>query len=57
MVETGTGEKNIFRKVVKTHITNNHHQTHGYFRLLGIGNILDGVLSNPLVVLTVQKVD
>ena len=32
-----------------------HHQAHGYFGLLGIGNIGNKVLSNPLVVSALQN--
>ena len=31
------------------------HQAHGYFGLLGIGNVENNVLANPLVVSALQK--
>ena len=57
MVETGTGSNNIFRHVEKIHISDMHHQAHGYFGLIGIGNVVNQVLPKPLVLSDLQKFD
>ena len=55
MVDTGAGAKEIFRKVEQIHIVDMHHQEHGYFVLLGIINVGNQVLTNPLVVSAQQN--
>ena len=50
MVDTGAGVNNIFRWVEKIHIADIHHQAHAYFGLIGIGNVGNQVLTNPLVI-------
>ena len=55
MVETGGCPKNIFRQVEQIHISYIHYQAHGYFGLLGIGNVGNIVLKNSLVLSYLQK--
>ena len=55
MVETGLVTKNIFREVEKIKIADMHHQSHEYFGLVGIGNVVNQVLTNPLVVSALQN--
>ena len=50
MVQSGAVPKNIFRRVEQIKIADIHYQAHGYFGLSGIGNVVNNVLSNPLVV-------
>ena len=50
MVDTGAGAKNIFNQAEKILIEDMHHQAHGYFGLIGIGNVGNKVLPKPLVV-------
>ena len=50
MVQTGAGQNKSFIKVEQIQIADVHHQAHGYFVLSGIGNVVNNVLSNPLVV-------
>ena len=49
MVVTATVPKNIFSLVVQIHLTDIHHQGHGYFVLTGIGNVIF-ILPNHLAV-------
>ena len=56
MLETDAGANNIFRQVEQIQIADMYHQAHGYFRLLGIGNVGNNVLPNPLVVSALKKV-
>ena len=49
MVDTGTGAKNLFRQVDQIQIADMHHQAHGYFGLIGLGNVGNKVLPNPLI--------
>ena len=55
MVDTGTDAKNIFWRLDHIKITDMYHQAHGYFGLLGIGNLGNKVLSNLLVVSALQN--
>ena len=55
MVDTGVGEKNIFRQAEQFQISDMHHKLHGCFVLLGIENLVDQVLPNPLVVPDLQN--
>ena len=55
MLENDVGENNIFRQVEQIQIADMYHQAHGYFRLLGIGNVGNNVLPNPLVVSALKK--
>ena len=57
MLYTGEYAKDIFREVEQIQISDIHHQAHGYFRMLGIGNVVNQVISNPLVVSAIQKLD
>ena len=50
MVDTGADENNIFWYVDQIQIADIHHQAHGYFGLLVIGNVVNQFLTNPLVV-------
>ena len=50
MVDTGAGANNIFWQVENIHISDMHHQSHGYFGLPGIENVGNQVLPKPLVV-------
>ena len=56
MLDTGAGAKKIFRKVEQIDIADIHHQAHGYFGLLVIGNVGNQVLPNPLVIPDLQKI-
>ena len=49
MVQTVAGTKNIFSQVDHIQIAYIHHQAHVYFVLIGIGNVGNNVLTNPLV--------
>ena len=49
MVQTGADENNIFRVVYQIQLEDIHHQSHGYFGLIRIGNVVS-TLPNPLVV-------
>ena len=51
MVETCAGPTIIFRRVEQIHIVDIHYQAHGSFGFLGIGNLGNQVLPNPLQVL------
>ena len=55
MVDTGEGANNIFRQVYRIQITDMHHQVHGYFVLIVIGNLGNQVLTKPLVVSALQN--
>ena len=55
MVETGAGARYIFRQLDQIEIAYMHHQAHGYFGLLGIGNVVNEFLPNPLVVPPLQN--
>ena len=55
MLETDAGANNIFRQVEQIQIADMHHQAHGYFGLLGIGNVGNNALPNPLVVSALKK--
>ena len=55
MVKTGAGANNIFRQVEKIQLAYIPHQSHVYFGLLGLGNIGNNVLPNPLVVSDILK--
>ena len=55
MVETGVGAKNIFRQVDQIQISDMQHQEHGYFGLLGIGNVGNNFPPTPLVVSAIKK--
>ena len=55
VVDTGTCDNNIFWQVEQIHNVDMHHQAHGYFDLLGIGNVGNQVLPNPVVVSDLQK--
>ena len=55
MVDTDASTKNIFRQVEQIQIADMHHQGHGYFGLLDIGNFGNQVLPNPLVVSDLQN--
>ena len=52
---TGVGANNIFRQVYQIQISDIHHQAHGYFGQLGMVNLGNSYLPNPLVVSTLQK--
>ena len=55
MVDTGLGDKYKFQQVEQIHIADMHHQAHGYSELIGILNVGNQVLPNPLVVSDLQK--
>ena len=55
MVETDAGAKNIFRHIEQIQISDMNHQSLRYVILLGIGNVVNKILTNPLVVLALQK--
>ena len=55
MVETGAGANNLISQVEQIQIADTHHQGHGYFGLIGIGNVLNQVLPNPLVISAIKK--
>ena len=55
MVETGACAKNIFRLVEKNQILDMHHKAYGYIGLIGIANVGNKVLTNPLVVSAPQN--
>ena len=55
MVDTGAGANNIFYEVENITILYIHHQVHGYFGLIGIGNIGNKVLPNPMVLSVLQS--
>ena len=57
MAETGAGANNIFRRVEYILVLDMHHQAHGYFGLLVIGNVGNIVLPNTLVVSAVLNLD
>ena len=57
MIETGSGENNILRQVYKIQIEDTKHQAHGYFGGIGIGNVGNNFLKNPLVVSAQKKLD
>ena len=50
MVENVACAKEIFRQVEHTQIADMHHQAHGYFGILRIGNVGNQVLPSPLLV-------
>ena len=54
MVQTGAGEKNIFSMVEKIQLADIRHQAHGYFGLIGIGNVINP-LRNTLVLLAIKN--
>ena len=45
---------NIFRQGEQIQISDIHHQAHGYFGLLGIGNVVN-ILPDPLVVSSLRN--
>ena len=49
MLETGAGPRNFFRQVYEIHISGIEYQAHGYFGLIGIGNVRNNVLPNLFV--------
>ena len=55
MVDTGAGSKNIFWEVDQIQIADIYHQAHGYFGLICIRNVVNKVLTNPLVVSALQN--
>ena len=55
MVDTGAGSKNIFMQVYQIMISDMHHQAYGYFGMIGIVNVGNTVLPNPLVVSALQN--
>ena len=55
IVDNGEVSKNIFWKLEKIQISDMHHQAHVYFGLLIIGNIVNRVLPNLLVLSDLQK--
>ena len=55
MVETGTGERNIYKLVEQVQFEYIHHQAHVYFGIKVIGNVWNHFLPNPLVVSSLQK--
>ena len=55
MIDTGAGANNIFRQVEQIQISDMHQQAHGYFGLLGIGNVENKVLPKPLAVSGIQN--
>ena len=55
MVDTGAGQKDIFRHIEQIDIADIHHQAHGYFELIGIGNVGNKFLLNPLVLSALKK--
>ena len=55
MLETGSGTKKIFRQVDHIHIADIRYQYHGYFGLLGIGNVGDNSPLEPFVVSNIKK--
>ena len=50
MVETGAGPKIVFRQVEQIQIVYIHYQAHGWFGFIGIGDVGNQVLPNPLQV-------
>ena len=50
LIKTGAGAKNMFRQVYQIQMTYIHHQSHGYFGLTVIANVVNA-LPKPLVVL------
>ena len=56
MVGTGAVAKNIFRQVEQI-LSDMYHQSHGYFVIIGIGNVGNSVLPNLLVVLVPKNLD
>ena len=57
LVDTGSGKNKIFWRVYHIQIAYMHHETHGYFRLIGIGNLGNQILPNPFGVLALQNLD
>ena len=55
MVLIGSGAHKMFGHVDQIHIADIHHQSHGYFGVMGIGNVVNNVLPNPLLVSTLQN--
>ena len=55
MVETGSGPKNIFSQVDQIQIADLHYQDHGYLGLIGIENVVNNILPNPLVESDIQN--
>ena len=47
--------KIIFWKVEHIQITDMHHQAHRYFSLIGIGNLINKIFPNVLVVSYLQN--
>ena len=50
MVDNGTSEENILWQVYKIQISDMLHQSHECSGLIGVGNVVNQVLTNPLVV-------
>ena len=50
MVEDSVGLKDIFRIVDQIQILDIHYKAHGYFGLIGIGNVGNNPLPNHLAV-------
>ena len=57
MVETGAGPNKIFRQVEKIQDRDIHHQSHVYYGIIGIGNVGNIALPDPLLVLSLQKLN
>ena len=57
MVNIIAGAKNFFWKKYQIQIADMNHQAHGYFGLLGIGNVGNQVIPDPLVVSNLQNMD
>ena len=56
MVETGAGPKKLFKQLQQIRIVDKNNQDCVYSGLLGIGNVGNNVLPNPLVVSALKKV-
>ena len=57
MLDTVAGANTIFRRVDHINIADINHQAHWYFVLLGILNVGNQVLPNPLIVSSLQNLD
>ena len=55
MVHTSSGENNIFWQVEKIHVADMHHEEHEFFGLLVNRNVGNQVLTNTLVVSSLQN--
>ena len=54
MLETASGTNNIFRQIEHIQISDIHYQAHGYFGMIGIKNVGDYALTDPLIVSNIQ---